>query len=167
VALWAFLLAPQAGLAADAADAPTEDAAARAGSEPALCREAIAAQPDAPIAALRRAESARWEEARRAHARARRRLRRALGDVPGARLQADAEGFGRLAAGHHRAMREARVLCECRARRGDPDGAPCERLYPQGGAWPDPPAPAPDGAAQEPRPSQDTSADAAAEDSGS
>jgi hypothetical protein len=176
--VWAFLLAaapaaadPLKGGPAERPAAARRSAPAPAG-EPALCRDAIAARPGDPVAALREAESARWRTAREAHARARRGLHRALGDVAGARLQREAAAFGAVSAAHHQAMREARALCGCRARRGDPDGARCDRLYPRGGLWPDPPArttphsgtPAED---QESRSSQETRTDAATEESGS
>jgi hypothetical protein len=100
-------------------------------AEPALCREALAAHPEkTPVQALRAEEAARWQRARRAAREGRRSLNRAIGagDAAGARVIAG-EFHGATEA-HREALREGRILCGCRARRGDPDDADCERLYP-------------------------------------
>jgi hypothetical protein len=127
-ALVTLLLVGLGGAPAGAAEpaAPEPEAL-----EPELCRDALAAHPDeTPLRALRTEEAARWQRARRAAREGRKALGRGIGagDAGGARVIAG-EFHGATEA-HRQALREGRILCGCRARRGDPDGADCDRLYP-------------------------------------
>ena len=58
-------------------------------------------------------------------------MRKSLGMGPGDRALGAARELDAISARHRQAMREGRMLCECRARRADPDGADCDRLYPR------------------------------------
>ncbi len=136
LAVLVLVLAPVPGGAAEEAGT--------APPEPALCREARALHPDrSPLQALRAEEGERWRRARRAGRAGRRTLRRGIGQADRGGARALAGEFDRVDEAHRRAMREARVLCTCRAARGDPDGADCDRLYPTGPGGPPPPTGAP------------------------
>ncbi len=92
------------------------------------CAAALADHPGlAPVAALRAEESERWKRARAAAREGRKSLRRSLGAGPSSRVLAG--DFERADGVNRQSMSEARTFCECRARLGDPDGAPCDRLY--------------------------------------
>ena len=94
-----------------------------------LCREVIAAHPGEPLEALRKAEAERVRTAKSSYRRARKRLGRSLGGGPGAVGQRDASGAGTAMDVFERNIAEARVICGCRERRGDPHRQDCERLY--------------------------------------
>ena len=98
-----------------------------------ICVEAIAEDPVDEIGALRAAERARWRIIRKAGREGRKLLAGSIGMGPGDRSRAVARELDEVGARHRRAMGEARQLCECRARRHDPDGARCDRLYPRMG----------------------------------
>ena len=119
------------GLLARGGAFPAAEGGGEVGHEPEPCRAALAARPDdAPLQALRAAESERWREARRASRQVRRLLGRSLGAPDRGGSRAIALELARVGERHRAVMREARALCGCRVARGDPDDADCARLYP-------------------------------------
>jgi hypothetical protein len=106
--------------------------------EPALCAEVLGREQGEPLDALARAEQERWTVARNAERRGRRLMRSTVGMGESQRsLRAVAE-LERLDRAFAAAVREARILCGCRQRRGDPYREDCDRLYrpwipPEGG----------------------------------
>lgn len=106
-------------------------AAEPAAEDPPLCREAIAAHPDASaLAALTRAEDDLAARARKARTAAKKILREHLGDgAQGGLAGSDrAEPLMRQA---DELRRAGKVMCHCRQRRGDPQREDCEFLYPE------------------------------------
>ena len=99
--------------------------------DPPLCREAIAAHPDASaLEALTRAEDEAAALARRARGEARAILRRQIGTGEQGGLAATEAADAQLRQAAD-LRRTGKVLCHCRQRRGDPARADCEFLYPE------------------------------------
>lgn len=97
--------------------------------DPPLCREALAARPDAEaLVALAREEQRLAEEARRAARQARKLMRQNLG--AGAEARAVLPEYEALMRRQQEAKRRGKVICLCRERRGDPHREDCELLYP-------------------------------------
>jgi hypothetical protein len=134
-------------LALFATTAPSAGGDEPAAGDPPLCRDAIAAHPGDQLDALRRAEEDRWRAARSASRRGKKLMADAVeqGDT-GAQRQRAAR-IGQTSDDYRRALQEARILCGCRERRGDPYREDCERLFFRyRGALQEPPAePEPEG----------------------
>lgn len=105
------------------------DPVAATASEPELCREIVAASPEEPLVALRHAEERRWRDARAASRRGRKGLRATLGGGPSLAGPGVTAEIARQQELYRRAVHEARVLCECRERRGDPLREDCEAAF--------------------------------------
>jgi hypothetical protein len=97
--------------------------------EPALCREVIAAHPGEPLEALRKAEMERMQRVRSAWRRGKHVLWDSLGMGATEHTRRLAHAFGRASEEHRRALYEARVICGCRERRGDPYREDCDALF--------------------------------------
>lgn len=97
--------------------------------DPEICREALAEHPGDELEALRRAEEDRWRAARSASRRGKKLMADSVeqGDTPA--QQRRAAQIGRTSQRYRQALREARILCGCRERRGDPYREDCERLF--------------------------------------
>jgi hypothetical protein len=104
-------------------------AAAPDPEDPPLCREALAAQPDAPaLAALADEEKRLAIEARTSAREARKLMRKSLGaGADGAQLLPAYEALIRQ---QDDAKQRGKVICLCRERRKDPHREDCELLYP-------------------------------------
>jgi len=99
--------------------------------DPPLCREALAASPNlAAVPALERAEQQAARRAREARRAAQKLLRGNLGAGAQAGL-AGTDAADALLRQEGDARREGKTLCHCRQRRGDPNRADCEYLYPE------------------------------------
>ena len=97
--------------------------------DPPLCREALAAHPDAPaLDALAREEQRLADEARTATREARKLMRQSLG--AGAEGRALLPEYEALMQRQQEARRRGKVICLCRTRRRDPHREDCELLYP-------------------------------------
>jgi hypothetical protein len=97
--------------------------------DPPLCREALAAHPDAgTLDALAREEQRLADEARAAAREARKLMRQALGAGAGGR--ALLPEYDALMQRQDEARRQGKVICLCRERRRDPHRKDCELLYP-------------------------------------
>lgn len=125
-ALTALAVAWTVGVLAAAgarAEPPGDDA------EPELCREVIEASDEPPLEALRKAETERWQAARTASRQGKRRLRQSMGGSPSLANRRVANQVAASQDAFHSAVREARVLCDCRERRGDPYREDCAVLF--------------------------------------
>lgn len=100
--------------------------------DPPVCAEAIAAKPDSPpLEALKEAEKLRMRKMKEAQRESRRLAKEGLGTADGTgsrRRMRDLDAIERRRAGLYR---EAKALCLCRERRGDPYREDCQQLYPQ------------------------------------
>jgi hypothetical protein len=97
--------------------------------DPPLCREALAAHPEAEaLEALALEEQRLAGEARTAAREARKLMRRSLG--AGAEGRALLPEYEALMRRQDEAKRQGKVICLCRERRNDPHREDCELLYP-------------------------------------
>ncbi|MCZ6783761.1 MAG: hypothetical protein O7G30_10685 [Proteobacteria bacterium] len=97
--------------------------------EPAICQAAIAAQPHDPLAALQRAEVARWQAARTASRQGRHLMRQTMGGGTSLATRRLANQIAQAQDAYRVAVQQARVLCGCRERRGDPYREDCDALF--------------------------------------
>ena len=111
--------------------APPARAADASADDPPLCREAIAGRPDeSALDALAHAEEDLASRARKANAEAQRVVHKHIGDGETGGLAA-ADAAGPLLRQAAELRKAGKAICHCRQRRGDPQRADCEYLYPE------------------------------------
>ncbi len=108
---------------------PVAEAEPSAEREHRLCREIISGSSEPPLEALRLAENERWRAARTASRQGRKQLKGVMGAGPSAAGRGAGSELARIQDRYHRAVHEARVICDCRQRRGDPLREDCEAAF--------------------------------------